>query len=445
MTRLNTNMTPGEAYRRTRSVMWCNTAIYVNLKKDDFVKLIDSLDSSKQFHRKTNRLIDWLDMGEGAWKVDKKQDTISLYTFDGDRFYVYFTNVLDDNKNHCRIVDRRLGEIIDSGDGTVSPMPPVLGMFKKVNGVDMHKAYGTVSENFKAFVPKQFYYHRDVKDYAIINGVSGVDFSSHYPSSICGMLPDAHTMIEKDGYIEPSEEYPFAFYPNSGHMAIWNELDTHKWINTPYSDYLFRTPMNVSKEYRNYLQSPYTKDTRTILMKASPYRMDEIMRHFYDVKQSYPKDSKEYKEAKLVLNAFIGNLHRKDYTRYKYAHIAATCIARANNSMLNVLRIVPFMDVVQVCVDGLIYKGTFELGGKGGSLGSLEQEFTNRRMSFKGTNQYIVDLGNGEFKVKSGGFNTLDGKMPIEGNVHCLEDIARFTRIDVMDKLNKDGRIVWQE
>ncbi|MBO7734339.1 MAG: hypothetical protein J6S67_17370 [Methanobrevibacter sp.] len=299
----------------------------------------------------------------------------------------------------------------------------VKNKFEELNGGTFRKAFGLSDEAILRCVPKQFYWTCGTPYQGI---ASSVDFSSHYPAKLCGLLPDAHKSVKMSGTIPPSKEYPFAFYVKSGHMAIYNELDTHNWLFTKFDkSVLFRLKTHRKKYDDRFYEVGY-KDDETILMKASKYTLTDVMQYFYNIKETYAHDTKEYEEAKIVLNASIGQMHRLDYSRDKYAHLAAVVIARANQEILEMVHKIK-EDIIQVQVDGIIYKGNKEYGIHKTYLGAPVQEFTNRPCRWDAIGCYMVDLGNGKFKIKNQGCNTMsDGRLPQESTK--LSDMDLWNR-----------------
>ena len=215
----------------------------------------------------------------------------------------YITN-LKDSKN----IDKK------------NPMPIIKSEFLARTGKTFKDAFGTTEQSFKICVPQPLYYKSLLyPDYIKIKNVSVEDFSSHYPSAAIGLLPNANTAKVIKAYAKPDAEYKFAFYPESGHIAVYNEFDTHNYIKNQQifgaketKDRLFKT---------NYLKH----ETYTILMKAADEKLIELKNH-YDIKNTYNKDTNEYNTAKLILNQFIGMFEMNYESGYKsepYAHLAA--------------------------------------------------------------------------------------------------------------------------
>ena len=170
----------------------------------------------------------------------------------------------------------------------------------------------------------------------------------------------------------------------------------------------------------------------TILMKASSYNLNDVWQYFYDIKQTYNEETEEYKVAKLVLNAAIGQMHRKKYDRDKYAHIAAVCIARANQKMLDLIAKLELEDILQIQVDGVMYTGDKNIGIDDKYLGAPVQEAYHRPCRWDRIGVYMIDLGD-KMKVKCQGYDAMtDGRNP--------EDSTSFSDMDLWIKENNNGK-----
>ena len=289
---------------------------------------------------------------------------------------------------------------------SVKALCKVKEYFKENTNVSFKVAFGTADDEILRCVPKQLYWSKEGQ---YIGKINSVDFSSQYPSGLCDILPDSHTAIKVNGTVKPTEEYPFAFYINSGHLAIYKELDTHNWLyNLNLNmEHLFRLctlRKTFDDRFNFYVKE---KDDITILMKASKYNLKDTYTHFYNLR-------KTDENAKLVLNASIGQMHRKNYTHDRYAHLAAIAIARANQKMLNIIKEIGFNNIIQIQVDGILYKGTKKVGVDTKYLGAPVQEIYNKDCRWDRLGVYMIKLDN-EFKIKCQGYNKMsDGRLPIE-------------------------------
>lgn len=368
-------------------IYWFKVAEKITLTKDEMNEKLSTLNNDLRVQGKGTKTMYNYWKKNGSFNIERKGNYVSLYIRENNKFKIYSTNTFDNNKN------------LEECTGTKA-IQALEAKFKELNNVGLKVAFGTTEEEIKGCIPKQFYYINRTKINKIIDGVSAVDFSSHYPSNGCGLLPDSHTAKVCPGTVEPDSEYKFAFYTKSGHLAVYNEFDTHDWIdiNNIFLGYMFDSNKHVSID---------PEDDETILMKESKYQLTDVWKYFYEQRKADPVN-------KLVLNASIGYFHTRSYTRRKYAHLAAVIIGRANDKMYKLAKKIGFNKILHICVDGCIYKST-ESFGYGEGLGSLKQEQLNKSVYIKGTNQYVfselkqydncIEVKHGGFDAKTDGSN----------------------------------------
>ena len=316
-------------------------------------------------------------------------------------------------KIHVAHVD---GDMSHKGSSALST---VKQKFTELTNSSFKRAFGTVNKNILRCIPKQFYWANSTP---YVGNISCVDYSSQYPSNLGKTLPDSHNAIQVKGTVKPNKDYPFAFYINSGHMAIYGEFDTHDWWLNDFRNYLFRFK-TMRKDFDDRFNA-YVDESEdvTVLMKASKYTLKETYEYFYNIKQTFNKDTREYDEAKLVLNASIGQMHRKVYTKDRYAHLAAVSIARSNNNVLSLIKPLKKSDIVQIQVDGVLYKGDLMLGIYDKYLGAPVQEAYCNPCRWDKLGKYMIDTGN-KIIIKHQGCNAmLDGR-----------DIEQSTKFNDMD------------
>lgn len=399
-------------------IFWKKEAKYTKVHNDEFGLILE------QFQKEGRLMLDEFsslrkDYLSGAFSLARsgsKGDWFQIRYRNENGYQVIMTNWFDDSKNDG---DR---------DGGGSCITRFEDKFQELNSVGLKAAFGTVEESFKRNIPKQFYYiNEDVLGKIII--ASSVDASSQYPSGLYGDLPDAHSAITVDGMVEPSLDYPFAYYSN-GHLAEFGGVDTRKWVGSPFEENLFRR----LERHEDWCQWDSTTHVKTTLMKASKYHMDDVWQYFYDRRKEDPVN-------KLVMNATIGCFHMKYYDSRKYAHLAALTIARGNQKILDMVdRIGGKEKVIQICVDGILYRGKEQFGIQEKLIGQFHQEFAGCRFKITGTNNYVAINLNGEVeKYKHGSYNYYDdGKTMIEERgVTCFEDMDHWIRIDPLEDIKE--------
>ena len=344
---------------------------------------------------------------EGGFAVVRYSPMVHLRWADEDGYHLWMTNSIDGSKNGRK----------ESGSKALKRFKD---RFFGEYGISMADAFGFVDEEFKRHIPKQLYYTCDIKE---LNGnyyfsASAIDGCSQYPSNSCGILPDSNTAVVVDGMVEPSEEYPFAFYDN-GHLAIYGSTDTRKWLDNKLFKCLFRFDGDLNsygKPEKWFLKFECHKTT---LMKASKYKLDDIWQYFY-------AQRKGNKDFKVVMNATIGCWHRTKYNRDRFAHLAAVTIARANDSLLKKVAEIGLDNVIQICVDGISYKGAKEYGVHEKGLGIYHQEFTDCEMVITDINRYVVMKDDEPIKFAHQGCN----RYP---NGNLIEDVGFKDLTDIYD------------
>ena len=349
------------------------------LKQQAFKDKVDELIACgyQQIHKTTVRK-HWK---PNTFSLAKDDHKLSLCVYDGKEYGYCFTNYKDDSKNNI----------------TANPMPQFKKDFKDRTSKSLIEAFGKSQHDMKVCVPKFIDYKSGYfANYTWYNHVNKEDFSSHFPSQCIGVLPTANGMLEIDGHRKPDAEYPFAFYPDTGHIAIYGEFDTHdckamRYFEGMGKDRLFKP--DYDKE-----------DKHTILMKAAEYSMAPEIQAAYDRKNSAVKGSPEYKDNKLFLLKFIGQFEQnnaKFYESMPFAHIAAVVKWRANIKMMSLIRQIGPEHIIQICVDGIIHDGKPQ-GVKEKKLGNLITEYENARFIQRGFNQYIITDGAKEDRIHSG-------------------------------------------
>ena len=356
-----------EEYHNKRYINFRKEADKDKLTHDSFIEKINKLkgENFEQMPITTIRE----NMPAKTFTVGFKHRCATLAVFDGQSYSFYYSDVKDE-KNKI----------------TKNPMPQFKLDFLKRTGKTFKEAFGRTEQYFKVCVPQPIYYQsplfgRDV----IIKNVCKEDFSSHYPSCAVGKLPDASTMKIVNKYVLPDEEYEFAFYLDTGNVAVYNEFDSHDWI---YMQQSFGAEESKDRKYKtDYLG----REKTTVLMKAAKERIVEL-EVYYKQKNQFQSDTPEYEQAKLFLNKFLGMFEQNNLTAYDrlpFAHLAAVIKWRANIKMYRLIRQIGIDKIIQVCVDGLLHTGP-AFGQLEKKLGNLICEEENAKLIQKGINQYIV-------------------------------------------------------
>lgn len=387
-----------EMWKKLNYISWKTEAKRILLNNDDMKAKLQEVMSSRNIAKTNTKIADFIN--EDTYKTEIYGDYVELYMRENGKYVIYCNNLRDSTKN--------------TTDKPVRADKIFQEKFIELNGCGLEKAFGFMGKTLKRCIPKQFdYLNKKYCNKTLI--MSSIDASSQYASGCLGALPDAHNNLYLDHYAEPTEEYPFAFYA-SGHLAIYNELDTHKWVDNKLFPNLFRLKKNDDWPFR-YLDKEHE---HTILMKKSSYSMDSTWKYFYGIKQSYSKDSEEYNNAKLVMNKTIGCWHKKDKDKkraftyddngsFQLAHIVAVAIARGNQKILNKVEEIDLDAVAHICVDGIIYIGDKIFGQPGVNLGIFCQEFTGVPTVIRDINVYMAKDKN-NYKFRHASYDLINGE-----------------------------------
>ena len=170
------------------------------------------------------------------------------------------------------------------------------------------KEYKELSFRIKRCVPPQIHYAAPsgIEERGYIG-----DVSSCFPAEASRPLPTLHGSHIVPGRVKPSEDFPFAFYLNSHHIAVYGEFDTREFDNQWYHDY-------YATQYDDLIDEDLEEET--LLCPASEYSFDPVMRKLYNGR-------KEHAENKDVMNKTIGVFHYNGNPRL--AHLSAIIIARS--------------------------------------------------------------------------------------------------------------------
>lgn len=210
-----------------------------------------------------------------------------------------------------------------------------LTLYKAFSGNKYIEQYRLI----KNCVPKQIAFINSVAKSRILENCYKADVSSAFPYQMTKTLPTLHDCKVKEGIVKPTEEYPFAFYVKSGHLEIYNELDTRK-MKKRYYQYSLVYDDRVKKE-----------EETTILCKASQYNLKDEFEYMYSQR-------KIDVNQKMYMNACIGYFHRNGDPRL--SHIAAVVLARNNKAMLDrAIKLEKEGNIIlYIATDSIVWKGT---------------------------------------------------------------------------------------
>lgn len=420
-------------------INWSDVGVYINLSHEEFKRKYCELKNTRSETQETTLVSAYI--YETTYSLKHEYDLFQLYLSENGRYVVYQTNWFDENKS--------------TRDKHINSAKYINDEFKKQYNVSLREAYGYTPYQYKNCIPRELHFVNPVYLSTVDNVkrlyVSSIDACSQYPSNIRGRLPDFHTAVTVEGTVKPTEEYPFAFYINSGLLAEYDQYDTHDWLKHPLRNKLFYTNEAKQDSIRKhkydadkiitleqkleYLEHP-ERDV-TVLMRSSEYELTDVYTELYKKRQ---QDDETYK---LVLNSSIGSFHTRKYECYKLAHIVAVVLGRSNNKMIKMIQDIGVLNVVQVCVDGVIYTGDTKHGGDVKQLGLFKQEVTGGRCIITGENQYIITYcENNEIKYKTrhAGYNVnkeTGEKLDDNYTPSSITEVFSWVRVDPLQQLKE--------
>lgn len=206
--------------------------------------------------------------------------------------------------------------------------------------------------------------------------VKKADVSSAYPAELSKRVPTWEKCMVVDGEVEPSSDYPFAFYSNR-HIKVLEEdgtvISTYELAKSQY--YMTsKTKKNGDKEIDRFLDK---KPEKTILCRAAKYSFEPIMRRFYD-------NRKEHPEYKQFMNLAIGMFHRNKSPQY--SNIAAVVLLRCS---LNMVRRIEYLKSHK-CIPLLVNTDSISWLGDDISLTSNTKYMGAFYLEYNDCEMYIV-------------------------------------------------------
>ena len=352
---------------------------------------------------------------------DREPHIAKLYTTDGDyNFTVYYT-YFDSSKQH-----RDLG--VSGG----AAFRLVNGRFFAETGKSLQAAFGRCEREFifdqvNTALSPIVYANENEFDYVQSN-IYKADVSSAYPYGLCFDLPDIHkgSVRKIAGVIPPNEEYPFAFYVNSGHLAIYKELDTYKEFRTH--------PLYSSRgKFRNEF---YGDKDVTILCKRSKYSLKNVMMDLYDQKGEDPN-------IKTMMVAFIGYIRSTQSWQHHYmGHLSACVYARHIKRMLKFYdAIVKDGNIVEMIpTDAICWKGHAMPGitTKEKKIGNFVLEFENAKLLMLANGVYGIEVNKEIVCFKHQG--TSSDELNVE--IKKLTDILKLRSMGINAFDKRSGKFV---
>ena len=397
-----------------------NAATHIRLTQEEYNEkfqwfcrngfLVDNRKGKGNRVRRLSWMEDW------SYCVEQDHQQVNLYTKDNKgQFTVYYTNT-DTSKNNR-----------DQGVSGGAAFDLVNTMFWKRHDKSLQAAFGRderfVYDSVNMALAPIIYVDQHDCDY-VLNNIYKADVSSAYPYGLFGDLPDTHEKSKKvfSGVYPPTPEYPFAFYIRSGHMAIYNELDT-------YRDFRLHPMYQTRAKFKNEL---YGDNEITILLKASRFNLDDIMQDLYDRKGEDPT-------IKTKMVAFIGYIRStKSWQHHYMGHISACVYAR------HIKRMLAFYDAIvadhnkvkMIATDSICWQGHAmpSITTKEKRIGNFVSEYENAKLLMLANGVYGLEADGKIVCFKHQGTAAED----IGIEIHKLTDIKKLKSMPIraFDKIS---------
>ena len=208
-----------------------------------------------------------------------------------------------------------------------------------------------------------------------ISGCVKADICSAYGTEGSKSLPDCHSNATKivSGLVEPNAEYPFAFYLESGEMAIWGEGDS--WTCS-------------ASRYMGGKTRQFAENERTLLCKAARTSLKPVFEFFYNGR-------KENEWYKFVMVATIGMFHRQEYSKHspELWPVAAVIKFRCNKRIIDYCNDLVELEQSPLLIntDSITWRGTdTSITTTEKKLGNFTLEHANCSLLYSGPKKYQV-------------------------------------------------------
>lgn len=271
----------------------------------------------------------------------------------------------------------------------------------------------------KSCVPAPISYADDMATGYIIKNCVKADVSSAFPYEASKSMPTLKGAITVQGRVPPSEEYPFAFYPFDGTLAIFGEFDSKYFFN------------HRAYKYDGYPDPPYPA-VETILCKKADDNgaLSDIFETKYGNRVNHPRN-------KSTMNSFIGFWHMR--SRPAYSHMAAVVLARCNHRMFSLMSELENrgQDPILVNCDSIMWVGEAQpdLTSHVKKLGAFYEEGTEIEAAISSSKKYQLRYSDGTVKTVWSGIKKEYTSQLEFGNILYNDRPAEIVRLD--DEINR--------
>ena len=359
---------------------------------------------------KINEILDRLDKKKIAYKETKAGCyTLSRPSLIGEG---YFIRVDKSDKNRmevCGIVSKKANMLFfrygvsQAFDEDFGALDAWIEFKLKVNdylGKSLADIYGGLPQEYHQYrkcVPSPINWASSA--YTMCDGFVAdecvkADICSAYGTEASKVLPDCHekTLRREKGLVPPSEEYPFAFYLRSGHMAIYGEGDTQTLYKSNY----------ITSDHTEFVPED---EEETLLLPPSKYSLRAVFEDLYEGRKDNPNN-------KGVMNMTIGMFHRKKWTQQSdnlwplAAVIKYRCNKRIVDTCGDLLK--RGQRPILINTDSILWEGTETQGFQTEKkLGNFTIEYERCAATIRSSKIYqVMDYATGEVITRWSGSHT---------------------------------------
>lgn len=275
-----------------------------------------------------------------------------------------------------------------------------------------------LKERIKQCVPPPTNYA--YKSTEIVDNFWKIDISSAYPFEYSKRLPTMNGAKIVSGRVEPTKEFPFAFYLNSHHIKILGELDTRD---------LYKYREFYEGYSRQYVRVPDDRE-ETLLCPVCEYSLEPIFAQLY-------KDRNTHPEIKKYMNYFNGFLYMGK--RLLLPHLPAVVQARTIFSVIKkAMEIESAGNLVRfIATDSVGWEGEYipEYDKKRKVMGGFYYEYKHCKAIVMGPKRYQILTEEGYCKTVWAGVPTEKQAMMVFGDIVTSKERPKII------VLEEDGRL----
>lgn len=232
-------------------------------------------------------------------------------------------------------------------------------------------------KDIKHCVPKQIQYASQAFSNHIVDHCYKADVSSAFPSNIVGnKLPTLNGCKRVEGFVAPTDEYPFAFYLKSHHISIKDEFST--WEDADMMD-LFN--YKETAEFYDRVD----QDEITILCKRAKKKDEQALWNSFQELYNKRKEDPLMKKTSVVSIGYF-HINRDPFC----SPLAAVTIARTNHRIYTMCREINRNNIILlVATDSIAWKGReYSRAVREKFLGSFTYECFDSSMLIRGCKNY---------------------------------------------------------